>query len=124
MKRFIKASEIKEYAVLITFCGFIGVEEEYIEYADNEDEAVEAAIEEAKQDLEVRNVVNNGDGTYDVEINFASYVGADNTYVVDAEDETDAELVALEEAYMDLECNDVSTASEDDDDDAEDVETE
>ena len=40
-----------EWEVTISFAGFIGVEDTYTVFADDEDEAIGAAIEEAKWDL-------------------------------------------------------------------------
>ena len=92
-----------EYLIDVTFCGYIGTDQQYTEYADSEEDAIDQALDEAKDDLEVTDVVDNGDGTYDVQVNFAGYIGVDNTYVVDADDEDEAAELALEDAYMDLE---------------------
>ena len=45
-----------EWEVEVGFAGFIGVSEVYTVYADSEEEASEAAIEEAADDLEVTGV--------------------------------------------------------------------
>lgn len=47
---------MKEYTVTVNFAGFIGCEEEYTVYADNEEDAKQEAFEQACADLEVLNV--------------------------------------------------------------------
>lgn len=42
-----------DYVVTFNFGGYVGVENEYSEYALDEDEAVEAALEEALQDFTI-----------------------------------------------------------------------
>ena len=42
-----------EWCVTIGYCGFIGVEQEYNVVADDEAQAYDAALEEARWDLEV-----------------------------------------------------------------------
>lgn len=42
-----------EYEVTVNFCTFIGVDEIYKVYAEDEDEAAEAGLEEASYDLSV-----------------------------------------------------------------------
>lgn len=41
------------YVVEVTFCGFIGVSDEYEEYADDEDDAIEQAVYDATWDLHI-----------------------------------------------------------------------
>lgn len=104
MKRYIKESEsVKEFTVEVTFSGLTGASECYTEYADDADDAVFKALDDAADDLEVTDVTDNGDGTYDVNVRFAGYIGIDNSYVVSADDEDEASDLALEEAREDLE---------------------
>ena len=42
---------MKEYVVSVNFAGFVGCDEEYRVFARDEDEALDAAIEEATGDL-------------------------------------------------------------------------
>ena len=42
-----------EYVVEVTFGGYIGVSEEYTEYADDEDDAIEQAVYEATWELAI-----------------------------------------------------------------------
>lgn len=42
-----------EYEVTVNFCTFVGVDEIYKVYADDEDEAADAGLEEASFDLSV-----------------------------------------------------------------------
>ena len=52
---------MKEYKVVINFCGFIGCDEEYIVDADSREEAEELALEEARDDLAVIEIREEGD---------------------------------------------------------------
>ena len=90
-----------DYKVVIGFCGFVGVENTYYVDANDTDEAVELALNEASYDLDAE-VEDLGDGEYDVTVNFGGYVGADETYNVDATDEDDAIKVAMAQALDDL----------------------
>ena len=96
-----------DYVVSIGFAGYFGVENAYHVSANSEDEAVEFALEEAREDLYVDNVTEIEDGVYSVAVNFAGFRGADETYEVDANDEDDATDIALEEAYDDLTVEDI-----------------
>lgn len=49
----VSQTDESEWEVTIGFAGFIGIEETYTVYEDTEDEAIEAALEEARADLEV-----------------------------------------------------------------------
>ena len=42
-----------EWEASVGFCGYIGVEEEYTVIADDEDEAYDAVMEQARADLEI-----------------------------------------------------------------------
>lgn len=96
----------KDYTVTIGFGGFIGAEKEYDVYEATEDEAIDAALEEAYDDLGVTDIDVDDDGDYTVYVRFAGYIGADKDYYVsadDAEDSDEAERDAIENAQYDLE---------------------
>ena len=94
--------DIKNYVVTIGFAGFLNVEEEYEILAQNKDDAELDAYEEAAGDLSVESVENIEDDEWEVTVNFAGYVGVDQTYTVFADDEDEATASALEEAEQDL----------------------
>lgn len=52
--------------------------------------------------LEVGDITDNEDGTWSVDINFAGYIGANETYEVVANDVDEAETLAEEEALWDF----------------------
>lgn len=95
------------YDVVIGFHDLIGVENEYTINARSKQEAVDYALDqpgsEAELDLSVENIEDDGDGQYTVTVNFAGCIGSDEDYTVYAENEEEAELLALEEAKNDLE---------------------
>lgn len=101
-KRKIKASDMNEYTVTVNFATYTGVDEDYTEYASSEKEAIDQAIEEAKYDLEVVSVTETDEDTYEVDVVFAGYSNVVETYVVLADDEDEAEELAIEEAASDL----------------------
>lgn len=102
----LKESEGQYYDVVVNFAGFIGADQEYNVYAMSKSDAVCEALDnpgsEAEVELSADEIEDNGDGTYDVTVSFAGLIGAENTYTVSAEDEDDAERLALEEAKADL----------------------
>lgn len=95
------------YSVVVGWNGLIGVENEYNIGARSRGDAVYHAIDEpgaeAEQDLSVEDITDNGDGSYEVTVNWCGFIGADETYTVNAEDESEAEMNALEEAKAGLE---------------------
>ena len=103
----LKESEGRTYEVVVGFCGYIGVEQEYNVYANSKADAVCKALDnpgsEAEMELNADDITDNGDGTFDVTVSYAGLIGAENTYTVTAEDESEAEMNALEEAKGDLE---------------------
>jgi hypothetical protein len=105
--RNLKESEGRYYEVVVGFCGYIGVEQEYNVYAMNKADAASEALDnpgsEAEMELSADEITYNGDGTFDVTVSLAGLIGADNTYTVTASDEDEAEMYALEEAKGDLE---------------------
>lgn len=101
-------AEFRDYDVVVGFCGYIGVEEEYSIYASSKDDAVAEAIDnpgaEAFLDLSVDETIDNGDGSYTCIVSFAGNIGAEQEYeIYGAESEEEAEEQALSEAQMDLE---------------------
>lgn len=92
-----------EYTGNVTFSGFIGSDQEYTVYAFSEEEAEELITEEAADDLEVTDVEDLGDGNWEVTVNFAGFIGVNETYSVYEDNQDDAEQSALEEARSDLE---------------------
>jgi hypothetical protein len=52
--------------------------------------------------LSVESIEDNEDGSYDVTISFAGYIGVDEIYTVDADDADEAESCALDEAIWDF----------------------
>lgn len=95
--------ELKNYIVTVGFAGFVGVEEEYEILARDKDDAELDAYEEAASDLSIESVDHIEDDEWEVTINFAGYIGADQTYTVFANDEDEASDSAIEEAEQDLE---------------------
>ncbi len=93
------------YDIDVTFCGAIGIEENYtIEDADSLDEAEELAIEEAANELDVVNVEEEEEGIYSVEVQFGGYSAVSEVYEIEADDEDEAREEALEAAKDDLSC--------------------
>ena len=106
MKRYVRASSTTgDYEVTVSFAGLSGAEESYTVWADSEDEAIDLAIEEAKDDLEVLEARYTGDETWEVEVGFASLRGVSNNYDVsgDPSEYDEACEAALVEAEWDLE---------------------
>ena len=104
MKRYVKASEgMRDFEVEVKFGGYIGSESYYDVSAEDEDEAIENALKEAKSDLEVTDVEDLGDGDWDVTVQFNGFIGVENVYTETADDQDEAEELALEEAADDLE---------------------
>ena len=102
-KQMIQGNEEREYSVLVNFASFVGVENEYGPYyATDEDDARYQALEDARDDLSVENIEQIDDDEYEVEVNFATFVGANEFYTVYADSEEEAEERALEEAFDDL----------------------
>ena len=99
----IKAStETKTYTVSVNFAGYIGADEEYEVDAEDDDEAEILAVEAAMDDLSVTDITQIDDDEWEVTIRFASHVGGEEIYTVNADSENEAESEALEEASSDL----------------------
>lgn len=106
--------EFNDYSIEIEFAGMIGVSNEYTEYSTSEQGAIEDAISDATDDLEVEDVKDNGDGTYTVSISFCGYYGSEEEYEVDADDPESAEYEAIEMAKEDLEVVDIKILDDED----------
>ncbi len=100
MRRNIKASDSDEYKVSVNFAGYIGADNEYYVYADSEEEAELAAIEEAKDDLEIISIDDNGDGSYTATVGFGGFIGVEELVEVVADSEEEAEELVYDEAAM------------------------
>lgn len=96
-----------DYDVLVSFAGYVGSEQLYSVVADDEDEAIEAALAEARDDLSVEDVRDMGDGEFQVDVNFAGLVGVTETYTVSSADEDEASVDAINEAEFDLDAEGV-----------------
>ena len=114
MKRMIKAAaaDLKDYTVIVNFAGYIGVDEEYNVFEENEDDAIWAALEEAKSDLSIDEVEEVDDGEYEVHIGFAGFMNVEEIYTVYADNQDDAEKWALADAADDLSAE-IATDDED-----------
>ncbi len=53
--------------------------------------------------------------TYIITINFGNYIGCDNEYIIEAESREEAETLALEQAFDDLEIVDVVEEEDEED---------
>ena len=97
-------NESKDYTVYINWGGYVvGQEQEYSEYADSIEEAVEFALNDASDDLEVEDIEEVDDGEYRVTVNFAGFIGYETEYEVYADNEEEAEEQALADARDDFE---------------------
>lgn len=102
MKRVIKASDLIDYTVEVNFGGYIGADETYEITASDEDEAIQMALEEAKDDLSIEDINQDDDDEWTVSVGFGGMVGAENEYTVYADSEDEAIEAAIEEAAYDL----------------------
>ena len=103
-----------DYSVTISFDGIVGSDKDYTVWAESEDEAAEYARDEAADDLSVLDVANTDDGEYTVTVGFGDYIGVEEDYIVDADDEDEASEAALEAAKDDLVVGSVYYADDDD----------
>lgn len=108
---FTPASDLKSYSVIITFATYVGSEEEFNVYASNEEEAAEQALEDARMELSDVDVVQIDDDEWEVTVNWAGFIGIEETYTVYADSEEDAVDQALEEAVGDLSVDEVNEES-------------
>lgn len=93
---------MKEYEVSVNFAGFVGCDESYTEYADNEEDAIFQAEEDAEGDLTIEGIEQISEDKFEVTISFGGFIGCEETYVVSAYDEDEAEVQALANARDDL----------------------
>ena len=93
---------MKEYKVLLNFGTYTGTDKEYVVYADSEEEAIEAAKEEARDDLYVEDLNQVDDDEWEASVSFAGFIGADSEYTVYADTEEEAWDIAIDEALYDL----------------------
>ena len=107
---FTPASDLKDYSVIITFATYIGSEEEFNVFAHDEEEASEQALEEAKGELDAVDVVQIDDDEWEVTIQWAGFIGVEETYTVTADSEEDAIDQATEEASWDLSVDEIEEA--------------
>lgn len=109
---------METYTGFVNFAGYIGADEEYTVSAENEDEAIYEMLELAKEDLEVIEVNQLGEGEYEVVIGFAGFYGVEEFYTVYVDSEDEAEDEALSQAFDDLSAE--ITDHEEDEEDEED----
>lgn len=93
---------MNEYEISVNFNGYVGSDVTYTVDADSYEEALDLAVEQAKDDLDVLDVVEADEGLYDVTVGFAGMIGVEETYAVYADDEDEAADVAIDEAADDL----------------------
>lgn len=102
MKRVIKASELHSYTVTVNFAGYMGADNDYDVNEANEDDAISAALEQARDDLSVEDIEEVDEGEYEVHVGFCGYIGVEEVYTVTADSEDEASDDALDYAYDDL----------------------
>jgi len=103
----VEQNPMTTYRIELSFAGMINSTESFEIEAPvgvDEDYLLERLFEEEDiyDFLEVTEVEDLGDGEYEVTINFGGYIGIDNTYTVDADDEDEAADFAIEEAKDDI----------------------
>lgn len=94
---------MNDYSVEVIFNGYTSGAMQFDVTADSEEDAVDAAIEEAKDELVVVDMELVDEGEYEVQVQFGGMIGIEETYDVEADSEDGAETAALEEAGWDLE---------------------
>ena len=107
---FTPAGDLKDYSVIISFATYVGSEEEFNVFAHNEEEASEQALEDARGELNLEDVVQIDDDEWEVTIQWAGFIGIEETYTVTADSEEDAVDQAIEEASWDLSVDEVEEA--------------
>ena len=97
------------YRVYVGFCGYVGASEEVEIEAPigaTEEEILSLVQDDADVayllEVDEDEIVDLGDGEWEVTINFAGYMGIDETYTVYADTIDEAVDAALEEAKWDL----------------------
>lgn len=102
MRKVIKASELRSYTVTVNFAGYMGADEDYDVIESDEDDAIYAALEQAKDDLNIEDIEEIDEGEYEVHVGFCGYIGVEEVYTVVADSEDEAADDALDRAYDDL----------------------
>ena len=92
----------QDYEVEVGFGGYVGVSELYSVSGFSREDAEKVALDEACWDLDVVNVKDIGDGEYEVEISPFGCFNCSEVYTVYADDEEEAEEIALDDAKDDL----------------------
>lgn len=105
---FTPAADLKDYSAIITFAGYVGSEEEFNVFAASEEEASEQALEQARDELSMSDIVQIDDDEWEVTINWAGFIGIEETYTVTADSEEDAIDQAIEEATWDLSVDEIN----------------
>ena len=105
-----------DYIVSVSFCGFIGAETEYDVTAENEEDAIELALDAAFDDLEVEDESQIDEQEWEFTISFAGFIGAEESYTAIGRTYDEAKEAALLQAYDDLEGEIVDEDEEDDED--------
>lgn len=108
---FTPAGDMKHYSVIITFATYVGSEEEFSVFAANEEDAAEQALEDARMELSDVDIAQIDDDEWEVTINWAGFIGIDETYTVYADSEEEAVDQALEEAVGDLSVDEINEES-------------
>ena len=104
----------KQYEVEVNFAGYVGADERYFVWAENEEDAIIKAEEEAADDLSCEDWTEVDDGEWEVSVGFCGFIGVEESYTVYAESEEEACDAAIDEARMDL-SGEVIGVDEDDD---------
>lgn len=102
MKKVIKASELHSYTVIVNFAGYMGADEDYHVIEADEDDAIYAALEQARDDLSIEDIEEIDEGEYEVHVGFCGYIGVEEVYTVIADSEDEASEGAIDYAYNDL----------------------
>lgn len=93
---------MQNYIVTVNFGGYIGADNDYEVYAEDKDDARNIAFDMAKEDLTIEDIVQVDEDEWEVSVGFAGFIGVEEVYTVQGEDEEDAIDAALEEASYDL----------------------
>lgn len=93
---------MKQYEVEVNFAGYIGADERYFVWAENEEDAIIEAEYEAADDLCCEDWVEVDNGKWEVSVSFCDFIGAEETYTIYADSEENALGAARLEARMDL----------------------
>ena len=105
---FSPSADLKDYSVIITFAGYVGSEEDFNVFAASEEDASEQALEQARDELSMADIAQIADDEWEVTINWAGFIGIEETYTVTADTEEDAIDQAIEEASWDLSVDEIN----------------